>query len=448
MRKSRMFMALALAGLCFLTACAAPEDVKMNAQPQTRQFGEIAISSLVEGQPGCEISGKIPLTGVEAVDNTLMQWAMGQVDAFKQQAGDLPTMAGAPCSLTMEYQPIWYNTDTVTFYFKQYQDLLGAHGAYLLSTFTFNLESGQQTTLQDIFDPNTDYLAALSKLALQKLREQTESYDEYMASVGLMPKEENFAVFAPEPEGLRLFFSPYQVAPWAYGMPEVLIKWDELQNVLRAQYLPVDLRLTGSPKEEKLIALTFDDGPHPINTVKLLDGLKKRDVRCTFFLVGERAQEQKELIGRMVAEGHSIGNHTYSHRGLNGLSLSQVQEELNKADEAIEAVTGQKPKLLRPPFGFWEEEYTPFVGKTVVFWSIDPDDWGHRNTSYLVKHIVKNAHDGDIILLHDMLPTSVEAALQVIDQLQKDGFTFVTVDELMEKRLADANPSQSFRKLP
>ena len=113
---------------------------------------------------------------------------------------------------------------------------MGAHGAYLLNTFTFNLESGQQITLQDIFDPNTDYLTALSKMALQKLREQPDSYDEYMASVGVTPKEENFAAFAPEPEGLRLFFSPYQVAPWAYGMPEVLIKWDELQNVLRAQY--------------------------------------------------------------------------------------------------------------------------------------------------------------------------------------------------------------------
>ena len=182
--------------------------------------------------------------------------------------------------------------------------------------------------------------------------------------------------------------------------------------------------------EKPMIALTFDDGPSRYSE-ELLDGLKERKVQATFFLLGVNMEGNEEIVKRMEEEGHLLGNHTYHHVQLSRLSDQQAQEELEMTNELIEDITGQQPIFARPPFGSWNKKKEFPADLIPVLWNVDPLDWKTYQTDTVVSRIMNNVEDGDIILLHDSYPTSVEAALRTIDMLREEGYVFVTVDELM-----------------
>lgn len=183
--------------------------------------------------------------------------------------------------------------------------------------------------------------------------------------------------------------------------------------------------------EGKCIALTFDDGPHKECTEALLDGLKERNVRCTFFLMGQNIEGNEALVKRMKDEGHLIGNHSFRHIQLTKEGEKKVCEAVDQTSRIIKDITGEQPQYMRPPFGDWNEELECEVGMTTVLWSVDSLDWKLKNKNRIVKRVMKDAGEGDIILMHDIFPTSVDAALEIIDTLTKQGYTFVTVDELL-----------------
>lgn len=182
---------------------------------------------------------------------------------------------------------------------------------------------------------------------------------------------------------------------------------------------------------EKLVALTFDDGPHEYYTPQLLDGLKNRGVHATFFLMGENIDGNEALVRRMEEEGHLIGNHSYRHIQLTKAGEDVVCDSIEKTETLIAGITGNRPQYLRPPYGDWNEELECRMGMTTVFWTIDSLDWKLKNTSQIVRRVTRRVENSDIILMHDIFPTSVESALQIVDALQAQGYTFVTVDELM-----------------
>ena len=182
---------------------------------------------------------------------------------------------------------------------------------------------------------------------------------------------------------------------------------------------------------ENRIAITFDDGPNPKTTPKLLDGLKERGVKATFFLIGESAAKNNDLVKRIYDEGHLIGNHTYSHVQLNCLGIDKAREEIIKANEEINKITGKCPQYIRPPYGSYSNKLLMEVNMIPVLWTVDPKDWNTDNTSKVVRFVVENAKCGDIILLHDIYDTSVAAALEIIDQLKAKGYVFVTVDQII-----------------
>lgn len=184
---------------------------------------------------------------------------------------------------------------------------------------------------------------------------------------------------------------------------------------------------TGAPR----IALTFDDGPSSEFTEKLLDGLKKRKVKASFFLIGENVKENPEIVERMYKEGHLLGNHTYHHVDITRLSREEARKEIGETDRAVSAITGEHLAYMRPPFGVWQEDLEVEMEVMPVMWSVDPLDWTTGNVSEIVNKVVTDVEENDIILLHDCYKSSVEAALRIIDILQKEGFEFVTVDELI-----------------
>ena len=190
--------------------------------------------------------------------------------------------------------------------------------------------------------------------------------------------------------------------------------------------------LEGGCQEKKKVALTFDDGPSSKYTPLLLEGLKERGVHATFFLMGKNIEGKEALVKQMQEEGHLIGNHTYNHVQLDKISKEAAKEEIEATNQEIYEITGVYPAWLRPPYGLIDQEMNAQIPGPMVQWSVDPRDWESRNTDEIVQAVLSEVQPGDIILLHDIYATSVEAALQIVDALTEQGYWFVTVEELLE----------------
>ena len=184
-------------------------------------------------------------------------------------------------------------------------------------------------------------------------------------------------------------------------------------------------------EDVKKIAITFDDGPHPSYTAQLLDGLKERGIHATFFVTGEHAELHPDIIERMYDEGHLIGNHTYSHIQLTRNNREKFKEELIKTNEILKEITGEEVQYVRPPYGSWDKSFEKELNMFPVLWTVDPLDWSSRNVGRITEKIVSKTGENDIILMHDYYDTSVTAALKAIDALLEEGYTFVTVDEIL-----------------
>jgi peptidoglycan/xylan/chitin deacetylase (PgdA/CDA1 family) len=183
------------------------------------------------------------------------------------------------------------------------------------------------------------------------------------------------------------------------------------------------------------VAMTFDDGPHPKLTLKLLDLLKERGIKATFFVIGKNAADFPEVAKRIVNEGHEIANHSWTHPQLTKLSPTAFAAEISQTNEAIEKATGVRPTLMRPPYGAINATLTKRLndeyGLTVVLWSVDPLDWKIRNADHVSSHIIKNAAPGAIILSHDIHASTIDAMPATLDALQAKGYKFATVSELI-----------------
>ena len=207
---------------------------------------------------------------------------------------------------------------------------------------------------------------------------------------------------------------------------------------------PAEVTLSDPP----LVALTFDDGPRSSTTGPLLDGLELREVPATFFLVGNRIPGNEDLVRRMAAEGHQIGIHTYDHVELKGLSRRDFDLQVGKTRAIITRLAGDGSYWLRPPYGFLDRNAGSWCGGPVILWSVDPEDWKDDDVDRIVAAVVEHVSDGDIILLHDLFPSSGQAALSIVDTLLEKGFCFVTVEQLMEARGVTPEAGARYRKIP
>ena len=196
----------------------------------------------------------------------------------------------------------------------------------------------------------------------------------------------------------------------------------------------------------KLVAITFDDGPGPY-TNRLLDGLAQRGVKATFFMVGSNVARYPDTVARMYREGHQLANHSYDHSDFTGLSDSGVRSQISKTNDLLSKAAGKgSVYMVRAPYGSTNARVRSLVGAPLVYWSVDPQDWKYRNATTVKNAVVNNAHDGAIILLHDIHSTSVDGALAAIDVLQDKGYEFVTVAELFRRRGVTPENGESYSR--
>jgi len=196
--------------------------------------------------------------------------------------------------------------------------------------------------------------------------------------------------------------------------------------------------------DPKMVALTFDDGPRRATTTALLDALAQRGVQATFFLIGEQVPGNEDILRRMDEEGHQIGIHTYDHVMLTGLNAADFSAQVDRTRTVLKNALGHNDFLLRPPYGMVDAGVRQRAGCPIILWSVDPTDWDDKNADRIVEQVVREAKDGDILLLHDIYASSVEAAVRIVDELHARGFLFVTVEELARERQIKLLPGEVY----
>jgi peptidoglycan/xylan/chitin deacetylase (PgdA/CDA1 family) len=179
------------------------------------------------------------------------------------------------------------------------------------------------------------------------------------------------------------------------------------------------------------VAITFDDGPNPDYTLTLLEGLKKRGVKATFFVLGEEVERYPQILQEIYEDGHLIGVHSYQHANFTEIGDNATLDQINRTQEAIYAVIGEYAGYVRPPYGCWRKELDAKIPLIEVLWDVDPMDWATNDADTVVRRIETHVEDGSIILLHDASESTVQAAFRTIDLLQEQGYTFVTVETLL-----------------
>ncbi|MBJ7258945.1 MAG: polysaccharide deacetylase family protein [Chthoniobacterales bacterium] len=207
-----------------------------------------------------------------------------------------------------------------------------------------------------------------------------------------------------------------------------------------AQYNSVDV-------SRRIVALTFDDGPHPELTPKLLDILRQNGVRATFYVIGRNVATYPDIARRIVAEGHEIANHSYNHPALTSLGAERLNQEIAGTSDAIERATGRRPTNMRPPYGAINDRVRQAIlrvhGLDVILWSCDPLDWKRPGAAVVRQRLVDGATPGGILLAHDIHPGTIEAVPGIIQDLKAKGYGFATVSQLLALRETKAAPASA-----
>ena len=223
------------------------------------------------------------------------------------------------------------------------------------------------------------------------------------------------------------------VASVATATPDVAVQVSGTEKWLRKDLDP----------SKPMVALTFDDGPYTKVTRKILKVLKRNNGRATFFIVGNRVEMYSETLQMAYDQGNQISSHTYDHKDLRQMSVKEIEKEINKANREVKKVIGCETTALRPPYGNVNDRMRKTIDVPMIYWSVDSEDWKSRNATQILKRC-KSVQDGDIILFHDLYPSTANAIKKLVPRLVKQGYQLVTIDELFYYKKIDAKGGEVY----
>ena len=244
------------------------------------------------------------------------------------------------------------------------------------------------------------------------------------------PKPDTEKPDAEKPVGKIYDLSSIGTSIAMYAMASVAEPIEEIRNELRvATFVGSEL-----DPNKPMIALTFDDGPHATNTMRVLDALESVGGRATFFVLGELIDGKSDVLKRASDMGCEIGNHSFDHSNFTKLNAAQMQQQLSSTSELVKNATGKTTALVRVPYGSVNATIRSAVGAPMIGCSLDTRDWESRNADKVVAKVLNNVKDGDIIIMHDIYSSTADAVERIVPELVKRGYQLVTVSELMAAR--------------
>lgn len=399
-----------------------------------------------------KVSIEYPITENEKI-NRLISESIDKIDRDFQNTVLLATVFDKPMTETIGYQVTHNTSEALSIVVNIKQDMNGAHPASMTQFWTFDKKSGEVVSLADFTEQSDEAAEAIISAAKNSISQTIKQRQQPEIDLNEIINKEALSNFIITNNGNSLAWPLGQASllPSSYGELTITVPISSVSKYLqnptarkfanipkppepKPEPAPAPAAPTPAPTTgNKVIALTFDDGPGPY-TEKLLDILDKYDAKATFFLIGSKVSARANTLRRMQSRGHQLGNHSWSHPELNKVSTEQLASEIDQTNNAIKQAVGTKPNIIRPPYGAFNRavlEQFRQRGMSAVVWSVDTRDWADRNSEIVCSRAVAGARNGAVILMHDIHPTSVNAVPCILDSLKQQGYSFVTVQNLI-----------------
>ncbi|WP_144532486.1 polysaccharide deacetylase family protein [Bacillus pumilus] len=457
-------ISLVLCGLAIIIGIAAfyhnqqASGTEKKKVEQDASYKEVEIVTLVNDGRYMRYAVNYPVFHQEKLDQEMKRFAETALDKFKtsfSEANDVDE--DHRYELNIDYEITHYAKQTAAIKFNTYELKGGVKGANQTKIFNFDFKKQHFLSINDLFLSKKEDLQKLSKMTFEELKkDRSLAENEHLLKQGTSPTAEHYQYFTIKDRFIEFYFPAGQIAPSEQGPQVLAIKKTLLKGMLKPEYInkeknknekkePIAKRkLVKLPKQatfnpnQKAIALTFDDGPNPSTTSKILKALKENKGHATFFVLGNRVQYYPDMLGEIRKGGNEIGNHSYSHPLLTRLPLKQAVKQVEETQQIIEKASGFTPTHFRPPYGGTNGQINAAVNMKVTLWDVDPEDWKYRNSDYVANYILTHASSGETVLMHDIYDTSANAAVTIIKELTKQGYQLLTVSELEQWKEARA----------
>ena len=398
-----------------------------------------------------KVSIEYPITENEKI-NRLISESIDKIDRDFQNTVLLATVFDKPMTETIGYQVTHNTSEALSIVINIKQDMNGAHPASMTQFWTFDKKSGEVVGLADFTEQSDEAAEAIISAAKDNISQIIKQRQQPEIDLNEIINKEALSNFIITNNGNSLAWPLGQASllPSSYGELTITVPISSVSKYLQN---PTARKLANIPKPpepkpepapapaaptpapttgNKVIALTFDDGPGPY-TAHLLDILDQYGAKATFFLIGSKVSGQASVVRSIQERGHQLGNHSWSHPELPKLSVDQIAGEIDRTNEAIRQATGVKPSILRPPYGAVNGvvlEQLRLRNMSSILWSVDTRDWADRNSQIVCSRAVAGARPGAVILMHDIHQTSVNAVPCILSSLKQQGYSFVTIQRL------------------
>lgn len=412
----------------------------------TKEIG--ILNTIVDDQPNTYSTINYPVIGHDSIDAILKNDVTTLLDSFKNSFKDYTAPnAEARAYLSIDYESYLTGDSIASFVYRIQYDSPGyANPVQEIATHVFLLSTGEEISPDKLLAG--DYL----NLFAYRTSCYVDANPDYNANT---PKSEfeanytadasNFTKYTVSMRGLTLYFDPFTIAPGEFGCLSYTIPAAEILPYMIfdpfKQVTPditeeavSDMQSDTLDPDKPMIALTFDDGPSTEVTPQILDVLEKYNAHATFFLVGNRIKGREDIIKRAYDLGCDIGNHSYDHARLTTLKKKQIIREFKTTSNLIKKITGKKSKFVRTPYGAQTPSVLKATKYPVILWDIDTMDWSSLNEKKVAKHIIGKVQDGDIVLMHDLYPSTAKAVQKVVPKLIKEGYQLVSISELFKAK--------------
>lgn len=423
------------------------------------RYSEIRSKFVIRQTSREKVSIEYPITKNNKINKTIAQVITRDDRDFRYIATNVLSF-NQPMTETISYQITHNNSAALSIIVNIKQDIHGAHPVSLTHFWTFDKKSGEVISLSDLTEQSEKAAEEIVAAARNNLKETIKQRQQPELDLNETITQETLSNFIITDGGNSIAWPIGQASllPSAYGEMTIKVPIDAVAKYLQN---PTARKLANIPKPpepkpapkpapaapapasttgNKVIALTFDDGPGPY-TAQLLDILDQHGAKATFFLIGSKVSSQANVVRSIHARGHQLGNHSWSHPELPKLPVNQIAGEIDRTNDAIKQATGVTPAILRPPYGAVNGvvlEQLRLRGMSSILWSVDTRDWADRNSEIVCSRAVAGARPGAIILMHDIHQTSVGAVPCILSALKQQGYSFVTVQGLIGNMAAGA----------
>ena len=416
------------------------------------RYSEIRSKFVIRQTSREKVSIEYPITKNNKINKTIAQIINRDDRDFRYIATNVLSF-NQPMTETISYQITHNNSAALSIIVNIKQDMHGAHPVSLTHFWTFDKKSGEVISLSDLTEQSEKAAEEIVAAARNNINETIKQRQQAELDLSETITQETLSNFIITDGGNSIAWPIGQASllPSAYGEMTIKVPIDAVAKYLQN---PTARKLANIPKPpepkpepkpapavpapapttgNKVIALTFDDGPGP-HTAHLLDILDQYGAKATFFLIGSKVSSQANVVRNIQARGHQLGNHSWSHPELPKLPVDQIAGEIDRTNDAIKQATGVTPAILRPPYGAVNGavlEQLRLRGMSSILWSVDTRDWADRNSDIVCSRAVAGARPGAIILMHDIHQTSVGAVPCILSALKQQGYSFVTVQGLL-----------------